>query len=110
MKHLVLLIVALALLPGAVLTAQQGDARPGPPADPTQPTVAQPADKAPASPQDFVPVSTLQQPEQLPAAPLLVGAYAFVWVALVVYIWSLWRRMTKIERELTDLRRRVETR
>ena len=110
MKHLVLLIVALALLPGAVLTGQQSDARPGPPADPTQPTVAQTVDKAPTLPQDFVPVSTLQQPEQLPAAPLVIGAYAFVWVVLLVYVWALWRRMTKLERELADLQRRTQAR
>ena len=53
-----------------------------------------------------MPVSTLPQAEQLPAAPLLIAAYAFVWVALMVYVWSLWKRMTKLERELADLQRR----
>jgi CcmD family protein len=37
-----------------------------------------------------------------------MGAYAFVWIALLVYVWSLWRRMGKLERELADLRRRVQ--
>jgi len=50
----------------------------------------------------------LPQSEQLPAAPLVIGAYAFVWVALMVYVWSLWRRMAKLERELADLQRRVQ--
>ncbi len=48
------------------------------------------------------------QAEQLPAAPLVIAAYAFVWVALMVYVWSLWRRMAKLERELADLQRRVQ--
>jgi CcmD family protein len=89
MKRIVLLLVVLTLVPGAVLSAQQ------------------PAPSA-AAPQDFVPVSALPQAEQLPAAPLLIGAYAFVWVALMAYVWSLWKRMTRLERELADLQRRVQ--
>jgi CcmD family protein len=91
MKRLVLLIALLVLLPGAVLPAQQ----------PSQ---------APASQGDFVPLSALPQTEQLPAAPLLIAAYAFVWVALMVYVWSLWKRMATLERELADLQRRVPKR
>ena len=89
MRRTALLLVVLALLPGAVLAAQQ----------PAQPAASQ---------EGFVPASQLPQVEQLPAAPLLVGAYAFVWVALMVYVWSLWKRMTKLERELADLQRRVQ--
>ena len=90
MKRLVPLILLLALLPGVVLVAQQ----------PAQPASAQ---------QDFVPVNALPpQAEQLPAAPLVVAAYAVVWVAVLVYVWSLWRRMAKLERELADLQRRVQ--
>ena len=91
MKTPVLLIVVLALLPGAALGAQQ---------------TAQPA----ATQEDFVPVSSIPPAEQLPAAPLVIAAYAFVWVALLVYVWSLWKRMTKLERELADLQRRVQMR
>ena len=64
----------------------------------------------PAAQDGFVPVNSLPQAEQLPAAPLLVAAYAFVWVALLVYVWLLWRRMTRVERELADLSRRVQSR
>ena len=91
MKRLVLFVALLALLPGAVLPAQQ----------PAQPAPAQ---------EEFVPVSALPQAEQLPAAPLLIAAYAFVWVAIMVYVWLLWKRMTKLERELADLQRRVPKR
>ena len=48
-----------------------------------------------------VPVS-----EQLPAAPLLVSAYAIVWLVPMFYLWSIWRRLNKVEREVKDLESR----
>jgi len=57
--------------------------------------------------EEFVPVKDLPQQEQLPAAPLLISAYAFVWVALLVYVWSVWRRLLKVEREMRDLAGRI---
>jgi CcmD family protein len=66
------------------------------------------ADAQPPRPQEeFVPVDQLPQAEALPAAPLLVAAYAFAWVALVGYLWSVWRRLGKIERELAEVARRL---
>jgi CcmD family protein len=59
---------------------------------------------------EFVPVKDLPHQEQLPAAPLVMGAYAFVWVVLLVYVWSLWRRVGALQRELTDLRKRTAAR
>lgn len=56
---------------------------------------------------EFVPVKGLPHQEQLPAASLVMGAYAFVWVVLLVYVWSLWRRVGALQRELTDLRKRT---
>ena len=110
MKRTVLLIVLVALLPCAILAAQQAAPAGTVPADPTAPTTAGQPTTTRELPQDFVPVNAMpRQPEQLPAAPLLVGAYAFVWVALLVYVWLLWTRMTKLERELADLRRRAQT-
>ncbi|MCX6551800.1 MAG: CcmD family protein [Acidobacteria bacterium] len=61
-------------------------------------------------PDGFVPVNAAPQVDQLPAAPMVIAAYAFVWVALVVYVWFLWRRLAKVERELADLNRRIQTR
>ncbi|MEI6668277.1 MAG: CcmD family protein [Acidobacteriota bacterium] len=66
-----------------------------------------PAGQAPG---DFLPVSSLPAVEQLPAAPLMIGAYAVVWVVLLVYVWSIWRRMKKVEGELADLRSRLQSR
>jgi CcmD family protein len=58
----------------------------------------------PPKPQDeFVPVSQLPAQDQLPAAPLLVTAYAFVWVALFGYVVSVARRLTKVQREVERL-------
>jgi CcmD family protein len=59
---------------------------------------------------DFVPVSSLPSVEQLPAAPFLIGAYVVVWLALLIYVWSIWRRMKKIEHDLADLQKRVQSR
>ena len=45
--------------------------------------------------------------EQLPAAPLVFAAYGFVWVALLTYVFVLWRRVAQIERELADVSARL---
>jgi CcmD family protein len=54
----------------------------------------------------FVPVDQLPPGDQLPSAPLLVAAYAFVWVAVLVYVWLLWRRLNKVEGEMRTLQQR----
>jgi CcmD family protein len=64
------------------------------------------ARQAPAGQTEFVPVEQLPPTEQLPAAPLLVAAYVFVWLAAMFYIWSVWRRLSRVERELHELERR----
>lgn len=56
----------------------------------------------------FEPVSKLPAAEQLPAAPLVIGAYAFIWVAMLVYVFMLWRRLGVVDRELAALRRSIE--
>jgi CcmD family protein len=56
---------------------------------------------------EFVPMNSLPPADQLPAAPLLVAAYAFVWVALAVYLWSIWSRLGKVERDMQALRQRT---
>lgn len=56
----------------------------------------------------FVPVESLRPEEQLPAAPLVMIAYAVAWVAVFGYLWSLWQRLGRVERDLLEIRRRVE--
>ena len=48
--------------------------------------------------------------ESLPATPLIYGAYGFVWSALAVYIFILWRRLGKVERELADVTAKLASR
>lgn len=43
--------------------------------------------------------------ETLPAAPLVFVAYALAWIALAVYVFTLFRKVTKLEGELAELRR-----
>jgi CcmD family protein len=57
----------------------------------------------------YVPVSQLPQQETIPAAPLVLIAYAFVWVALVAYVFTLWRRAGRLEREVAEIRQTLRT-
>ncbi len=52
---------------------------------------------------EFVPLDSVPPEDQLPAAPLLVAAYALLWIAVVGYLWSIWRRMVAVERDLSEL-------
>ena len=60
----------------------------------------------PQPPKDFVPVDESAEQDQIPALPLIAGAYGFIWVALLGYVWSLGRRLQKVESELGDLEAR----
>ena len=55
-------------------------------------------------------VNDIPAADQLLAAPLLITAYAFVWVALMIYLWSIWRRLAKVETEMRALERRQSQR
>jgi len=52
---------------------------------------------------EFIPLDQLPPTEQLPAAPLLIGAYVFVPVVLFLYLVSLSRRMSSVQREVERL-------
>jgi CcmD family protein len=88
---MVLVVVAVMLLAPAIPSALQ-----------------QPAPQD--AKQEYVPVDPTEEQEQLPAAPLVMGAYAVVWVAVVLYLWSIWRRLSRVERELAQVSRRIEAR
>jgi CcmD family protein len=60
-----------------------------------------------AAQEGFVPVDQVQQTEQLPAAPLVMAAYAVAWLVIFGYAWSVWQRLAKVEREIADVSRRV---
>ena len=57
----------------------------------------------------FVPAQSLPQTEQIPAAPLLLSSYAFFLVLMMFYLWTIWRRIGKVEQEMHDLERRHGT-
>ncbi len=52
---------------------------------------------------EFVPVTEIPASEQLPSAPLVIAAYAFVWLAFAFYAWTMWRKLGKVEQELSVL-------
>ena len=95
------LLVALVVGWSAHATASAQETTVRVPGGPIAMTQAQP------SADDFVPVTQLPETEQLPAAPLLIGAYVVVWLVLLIYLLSLWRRMAAVDRELADVERRV---
>ncbi len=86
-KRAVLAVLGMAMLVSPVLGAQ--------------PTGGQ---------NEFVPVSSLPAAEQVPAAPLVIAAYAFVWVAVLFYLWTIWRRIGAVESDMQALRRRAPER
>jgi hypothetical protein len=62
-----------------------------------QPPPPQPAQE------EFVPLDQLPPEAQLPAAPMVIAAYVFVWVAFVVYIFTIVKRIRKVELDLRAL-------
>ena len=52
---------------------------------------------------EFKPVTEVPASEQLPSAPLVIAAYAFVWLAFMVYVWLMWRKLGKVDQELHTL-------
>jgi CcmD family protein len=66
---------------------------------------AQPSQPPPAQ-GEFVPLSEVPVGEQIPAFTLVAAAYAFVWIVMLGYVWSVSRRLQKVERELATIERR----
>ena len=57
---------------------------------------------------EFVPVTELPASEQLPAARLVIAAYAFVWLAFLTYVWMTWRKVGKVEADISALSAQLE--
>ena len=57
---------------------------------------------------EFVPVTELPASDQLPAAPYLIAAYVFVWLAGMLYVWTVWRRLNKVEADMRLLEQRQQ--
>ena len=69
---------------------------------------AQPTPTPAAAMEGFVPLSEAAPREVLPATPLVFYAYAFVWLALIGYVFSIWRRMARVEQDLAAVQRRLQ--
>jgi CcmD family protein len=67
------------------------------------------AQQPPAQLDGFTPMSKLAPREELPATPLVFYAYAFVWLAVLAYVFSIWRRMSRVEQELAEVQRRLKS-
>ena len=52
---------------------------------------------------EFIPIDQLPPAEQMAAAPLLIGAYVFVIVTLFLYVLTVSRRLTVVQREVGRL-------
>jgi type VI protein secretion system component VasF len=66
--------------------------------------------QAPTTPQEgFVQANELPPGQQLPAGAFLVGSYAFFLVLMVFYLWTIWRRIDGVEKDMRDLERRQST-
>jgi CcmD family protein len=57
----------------------------------------------PPQQEEFIPIDQLPPQDQLPAAPLLVGAYVFVLLMLFGYMFTVSRRLVVIQREVDRL-------
>ena len=67
-------------------------------------TFAQPPQNG--SPDGFVPLSSLPPGEEMPAAPFVIGAYAFFLLLMLFYLWTIWNRLSKVEKDMRELERR----
>lgn len=72
----------------------------------TMPATISASAAQPPPPGDFVPVDETQPGEEVPALPLIAAAYGFIWVVLLSYVWSIGRRLQKVEAELSQLESR----
>ena len=67
------------------------------------PSVALAKEGQPQPPKDFEAVDESQPGEQIPAMPLIGAAYGFIWIGVFGYVWSLGRRLQRVETEITEL-------
>jgi hypothetical protein len=57
---------------------------------------------------EFVPAESLPQREQVPAAPLLIGAYSFVLLALFGYVVMVSRRIGSVKADIARLESEIK--
>ncbi len=60
----------------------------------------------PQPPPGFLPVNELPPGQELPAAPFLIGAYVFFLLLMVFYLWTIWRRLGRVQDEMRALQQK----
>lgn len=50
----------------------------------------------------------VQPGESYQATHLVAGAYGFIWLMVAGFVYSVWRRAGALERDVAELRRRIE--
>lgn len=80
-----------------------------PPAAQVQPRDPGPPLTAPKQQEGFVPIDQLPPQDRLPAAPLLIGAYVFTLAAMSLYLLSIARRLSSVQRDLDRLEDDLKT-
>jgi hypothetical protein len=69
----------------------------------TAPALALQPPASPPGQSEFRPMSEVPPSEQLPSAPLLISAYVFFLLAVLFYVWTIWRRLNKVEADIRAL-------
>jgi CcmD family protein len=46
---------------------------------------------------------------EMAASPFVVGAYGFIWLAILVYVFFVARGLARVDKELGDLQRRLRS-
>jgi len=87
-------LALLLLLVGSAAPLVQAQSAPASQAPPT--TAAQ---------EEYLPIDQLPESEKLPAAPFLIAAYIVVWGVLLIYVFTLWKRLGRVEADLREARR-----
>lgn len=59
----------------------------------------------PPAQEEYKPIAEVPASEQLPGGAFVVGAYSFIWIATMGYVWFVWRRLRKVEDEMRTLHR-----
>jgi len=71
----------------------------------------QPPPKTSAAQDGFVPVDApISAQDTIPAPRLVAIAYGFIWVVIFGYVWTVRSRLSRVERELAAVSRRVPER
>lgn len=65
------------------------------------------AQQPPPANEGFVPLSEFADREVLPATPLVFYAYGFAWVALMAYLFMVWRRIEQVDKDLQSVKKRL---